>query len=251
MRIGLVRHMILWSLHRPHFCAVFSALRVYTISGHNILLASITLLFGLAPVVVNIAFDIAPAWFIGSRGCTLVPHFKLRTVFILMAYERSSMIAADVVVLCVTWYNVYEARGTIDWSNARLSTLLLRDGTVNFIILLVLNVLQIASWVTESFSAVTLPAQVATSMLISRFFLNLRQGSEVSAGPSINQTTMFNMAFASRVVGNIGAELDYGLDKSPAEDLSESEESMTLDEDSWDSDATQIDSETRTSQNQV
>lgn len=109
--------------------ALFSALRVYAISGHHLPLAGATLILGLAPVVTNICFDVDHTWFDGPRGCTLVPRFNFHGILKFVAYERSCMIASDVLVLAVIWYNVYEARGIIEWSTARLSTLLLRDGT--------------------------------------------------------------------------------------------------------------------------
>jgi len=234
--------------------AAFSALRVYAISGHHLLLAGLTLLLGLAPVVTNMCFDIYHTWFKGPRGCTLIPHFSVPDMFKFVAYERSSMIASDLVVLSVTWYKAYESRANIDWSSARLSVLLLRDGTVYFMILLILNILQIIAWATKLFSTVAYPAQIATSMLISRFLLNLRQGNDASADLPTNQTSIGDMAFASRIVGNIGAELDYGspwTSRSPAIELADWETVRSLSEDNSQSEGTLTIAERHTSGQQA
>ncbi|OCH87151.1 hypothetical protein OBBRIDRAFT_806256 [Obba rivulosa] len=62
-------------------------------------------------------------------------------------------ITSDVIVIAVTWLKTYNISRAAIRSNIRspLSTLLLRDGTIWFLVLLCFNVLQIVGWTTNSF----------------------------------------------------------------------------------------------------
>lgn len=94
-------------------------------------------------------------------------------------------------------------------------TLLLRDGTFYFIVLLVINVLHLTLSLTNVFSDVTYFSTAMSSVIVSRFLLNLRQvhmeDNYPDEQPSFVGSTsrISDVRFASTVVGNLGAPLDY------------------------------------------
>ncbi|KZT08757.1 uncharacterized protein LAESUDRAFT_723688 [Laetiporus sulphureus 93-53] len=96
-----------------------------------------------------------------------------------------------------------------------ITTVLMRDGTLYFMALLLLNILEIvikvhyensqnaASWVS-----VFLPP--ISSILISRFILNLRQLSLGSVDlNTISHSTQNTPDIPSRLVGNFGADVQH------------------------------------------
>ncbi|KAJ3556423.1 hypothetical protein NM688_g2035 [Phlebia brevispora] len=96
---------------------------------------------------------------------------------------RASVIAADAIVLLVTWvktWHTYKTASRVD-VHVPLSYLILRDGTIYFMILLALNVLQIlvvGVSVFEKLEPVNSFIVTLTPILISRFILNLRDANE-------------------------------------------------------------------------
>ncbi|KAI0071480.1 hypothetical protein K474DRAFT_1712437 [Panus rudis PR-1116 ss-1] len=101
-----------------------------------------------------------------------------------------------------------------------LSSLVLRDGSLQFITLLAINV---ANIIQSSFSGsasivIALVGTVAQSLMMSHFFFNLRQ-VYLSTGRTNSSRTDTSVQFASVVVGNLGAPLDYGFyDESDDDD---------------------------------
>ncbi|KAI0926274.1 hypothetical protein AcV5_008776 [Taiwanofungus camphoratus] len=153
--------------------AAFTALRTFAISGHSRYLALITLALALMPFCTTIYITIKQSyayvvWF-GVLTCLL---------FSLVIITRVCAITADVLVLATTWYKTYAIKREADLANVRVSlvTLLLRDGTLYFAIILMMNIVQIITGTINSlFNYVTVFLAPISSILISRFLLNLRQ----------------------------------------------------------------------------
>ncbi|EMD36546.1 hypothetical protein CERSUDRAFT_95835 [Gelatoporia subvermispora B] len=142
-------------------------------------------------------------------------------MIVLLIATRACAIAADLLTLVVTWSSTYRIKRDADKANvkASLATLLLRDGTVYFIILLALNAMHMASYLTNTFVNISWFLVPISSILISRFLLNLRQVYHPmnidTARPSFvrslyqSQSQMSDLRFASTFIGNMGAPLDY------------------------------------------
>ncbi|TFY56786.1 hypothetical protein EVJ58_g7427 [Rhodofomes roseus] len=141
--------------------------------------------------------------------------------------QNSCMVAtaaADVIVLVVTWRNTYNIQKEASVVNLRTPTitLLLRDGTIYFTLLLILNVLHLALEITDVFWDITYFVTGFSSIVISRFLLNLRQvhADEERDGtqPSFIASHVSGLNFASTIIGNLGEHLDHGrFVTSPAE----------------------------------
>ncbi|CCM06725.1 uncharacterized protein FIBRA_09019 [Fibroporia radiculosa] len=131
---------------------------------------------------------------------------------------------SEIIVIAVTWKNTFQgwrvaSRGAIDASTL---TVILRDGTIYFIFLLILNILEVvtaAPLVSESVFGgyVTLFLIPMACILISRFLLNLRRisasgremRSQRSPSTFTSRADWQTLEFASQFVGNMGALLDY------------------------------------------
>ncbi|OCH87695.1 hypothetical protein OBBRIDRAFT_837171 [Obba rivulosa] len=130
---------------------------------------------------------------------------------------RTSVIAADILILFVTWSKTY---GTL--RNARrsdikvpISTLLLRDGTLYFIVLLVVNIMNIVGWYTDVFvETASLFSTPLSSIIITHFLLNLRQAANAPEDDNHVDTLYLSFVHSGdsgvrfgSFVDNIGADL--------------------------------------------
>ncbi|KAH9948733.1 hypothetical protein B0H21DRAFT_820668 [Amylocystis lapponica] len=97
---------------------------------------------------------------------------------------------------------------------ASLVTLLLRDGTLYFVLLLILNILHMTLYLTNVFFDMIYFVGPISSIIISRFLLNLRQVYQTDdsddARPSFVRSNVSDICFAAAIVGNLGAPLSYG-----------------------------------------
>ncbi|KAK7680833.1 hypothetical protein QCA50_016143 [Cerrena zonata] len=125
---------------------------------------------------------------------------------------------ADALVLGLTWYKtidvVKESRRL--HIKTGLSTLLIRNGSLQFLILLLLNATNVALNVLN-IAAVTSASSFffyinlsVSSMLVSRFLLDLRSVYLSGQGhDSLNSTS--TIRFSDSIIGNIGAPLDTSV----------------------------------------
>ncbi|OCH84206.1 hypothetical protein OBBRIDRAFT_786445 [Obba rivulosa] len=126
---------------------------------------------------------------------------------------------ADMMILLVTWYRAYVLKRHAHNAQLRLPliSVLLRDGTAYFLILLFLNVFNVIGYFTGIYLyTVTYFATPLSSIIITHFLLNLRQAAYNSDDDPSNTAQSYaarsqspSLRFAS-FVGNMGEQLDYG-----------------------------------------
>ncbi|KAJ8489209.1 hypothetical protein ONZ51_g3053 [Trametes cubensis] len=198
--------------------AAFSSLRAYALSSRNLPIGLLIFLLSLVPAGVNAYFFstfsfielpapsnctalsditaqlsktyvvavVAVPYVVCSQFCafssthpsnqTLLSRRRVTIV------SRASLMAADTLVIVVTWASTYRiGKASRD---ARLGfsfgTLLLRDGTIYFVVLVAMNVVHMTLNVikpndfVQQASYVTVLENPITSILVSRFILNLR-----------------------------------------------------------------------------
>ncbi|KAK7685607.1 hypothetical protein QCA50_011474 [Cerrena zonata] len=134
---------------------------------------------------------------------------------------HAASIASDILVIALTLVKTVDTKRLASRLNMKtvVTTLLIRDGTIYFCVLLLLHTV---FFITLQFDLLLNPLplfiDVLTTILISRFMLNLRSVF-VSASPTngvtpttVRITTFSDPEFASRldIVGNLGAPLDHG-----------------------------------------
>ncbi|EMD31616.1 hypothetical protein CERSUDRAFT_100286 [Gelatoporia subvermispora B] len=171
--------------------AAFSGIRVYALSGGSRLLSLGVTLLSLVPVVA-----------ISTELCK---------------------VAADTIVLFITWLKTWSTIRMAREHNVKtpLMTMLLRDGTLYFLGLLSLNVLNLAGQVTNVFTRASAFSTPLSAIIITHFLINLRQLADVSANvisdpsfvregaPNVIQSQTSSLRFGS-FVGNMGESLVHG-----------------------------------------
>ncbi|EMD32025.1 hypothetical protein CERSUDRAFT_68881 [Gelatoporia subvermispora B] len=204
--------------------AVFSAIRIYALTSGNRLLSFVVALLNLVPVGTN-----AYSCFYGNnwqlldmppfgKQCNDVQNLSEET-YIRFIGTRVCVIAADAIVLLVTWLKTWATIRMAHQQNIKtpLMSMLLRDVPG----LLSLNILNIVGWITDVFTIASALSTPLSSIIITHFLLDLRQLSHSSddgnSNPSFAQDVDFHQVIqytcSSRFgsfVDNMGQSLDYG-----------------------------------------
>ncbi|KAI0351291.1 hypothetical protein OH77DRAFT_1411325, partial [Trametes cingulata] len=229
--------------HAEHAsCAAFSALRTLALSSMNRLLASVVFVLACAPSAVNI-WSIAGAGISGSTlpvvgcegGANQTPH-QASPGCSAVAVSRSCAVAADIIVVVLTWRYTLRGggiRGATRVAAPSLARVLFLDGTIYFLLIGTMNLLQliltlvsVSSQLESRLTATSLLSLAA--ILICRFLLSLQsanlQALDVRAGdgttPEANEefTAGGSLHFASRVVGSMAGSLAVGRETSLFDD---------------------------------
>ncbi|KAI0786304.1 hypothetical protein C8Q75DRAFT_773254 [Abortiporus biennis] len=259
-----------WAPDTPHRCSIsydwynislivsmtaaafFGALRVWAIWGFwgssRWVMSFFVLCVGLSVALLNL-YRVTILRFVGGpidtevhiclSHLTEVVHGQKLQNFAIAT--RTLSIAADLVVLLATWAKTYQLRREAIQSGVRTNMfrLLVRDGTFNFLILLILNVLAIIlDFSGPTFNPIPTFGTAMTSILISRLMLNLRGISTVTTdsttrrGGDPNTTTATNLSsfraadVAEVIFGTIGGPIEYRTDHAD-EDEGEDTSSST------------------------
>ncbi|KAI0730620.1 hypothetical protein C8Q76DRAFT_792771 [Earliella scabrosa] len=200
--------------------AAFSGLRAYALS-RQWWLSSIVTLLSLVPLGVNFSVKIYgvndP-----DAGCgmgeTIDPLSLTASSLVLIA--RTCLIAADILLILITWYYLPRRDITKILGQGALSfgNIVLRDGTIYFLILLIMNTLHIVFSFTST-SEMTYFTEPVTAVLVSRFLLHLQEmnqrsikldnGASQDHDPTFGESgagDLKSMTFA-RVVGSLGTTI--------------------------------------------
>ncbi|TFK85095.1 hypothetical protein K466DRAFT_654427, partial [Polyporus arcularius HHB13444] len=167
----------------------FSSMRALALSRSRILAASIAALFSV-PFIVNFyLFKYGMDGRVDSLfGCQMhqdihVPHSVTLKV---TAISRSSLIIADIILIVITWWTIPKRHVALREPRSLLARTLLLDGTIYFIMLLILNSLHITFTLLSIFgtggsSNMTAFTEPVTSVLTSRFLLDIQEASRRTA----------------------------------------------------------------------
>lgn len=213
--------------------AAFSALRVYAINDRDWLSAMLTLILGLPPVAVNIFYTAIASydtvsWIVGNPECNGGNDLSQSTENKLTIATRTCATASELIVLIVIWSKTYKLFIQSRRNRWRLSlvTLILRDGTIYFVCLLALNVIQMALELSEGpyFGVASEFIAMLPSILISRFLLHLRDVQHSMHTPtSLSRPSFVHSSQDTpslHFVDSMGASLtDDSLYMSTTEDL--------------------------------
>ncbi|OCH88347.1 hypothetical protein OBBRIDRAFT_795312 [Obba rivulosa] len=205
--------LILW--------AVFSAARAYAISGGNWWLASAVCSLSMVPAGTNAYGWFSPGWYdivtlpmVGTI-CQSGRYISEAANLKFTICTRVAVIASDAIVLSITWSKTYAMKRHAyrHGINSPLATMLLRDGTLYFSLLLCLNIVNIAGWTTKSFVYATgLFNTPLSAVIMTRFLLNLRQSAgdphdDTAYSTTSSQSSSLRLA---SFIGNMGELLDHG-----------------------------------------
>ncbi|KAI0640687.1 hypothetical protein C8Q79DRAFT_1014910 [Trametes meyenii] len=212
--------------------AVFAGLRVFALGGRHWLLPLVVLMLSLVPFGINLYFyttlrSIYDPIFGCEAARDISPTLARRNTIA----SRSCLMAADLLVILMTWHATYGSQKLNREILGRPSfaETLLRDGTIYFVTLLILNALHLTftllPLINGSLSPVSyvpLFTEPITAVLVSRFLLNLQAVNQRAV--DVNSTMLHDGTIDfERVVGSLGGSLLMSSKPSyvPTDDTSE------------------------------
>ncbi|RDX47651.1 hypothetical protein OH76DRAFT_724843 [Lentinus brumalis] len=170
--------------------AAFSALRAFVLVRSR-LLGLLVLVLSLAPVGVNLvlySFQLSGVN-LPSFGCLQIDNTPAAlTLRFVVLISRIPLIIADILLIYVTWSTLCNGDALKNIRQSKrltLSDILFRGGTIYFVILSILNILQLVLTLTSAAidgnegSVVTAFTAPITAILISRFLLELQEANQV------------------------------------------------------------------------
>ncbi|TFK84723.1 hypothetical protein K466DRAFT_601779 [Polyporus arcularius HHB13444] len=173
--------------------AVFSALRAYVLSGESKILGVLVAALSLAPVGANLVFyayqfsgESLPSFgCVETDSTTAALVLKRTSASNLVIISRVPLIAADIILIFITWTRLRDYPALLDVRQSKRLTLLdvlFRGGTIYFVILFVLNILHLILSATAvagdgigGYSLITEFTGPIIAILISRFLLKLQE----------------------------------------------------------------------------
>ncbi|KAM5541392.1 hypothetical protein V8D89_004946 [Ganoderma adspersum] len=174
------------------------------------------------PVVVNL---IAVHYGVNGEnvpfaGCVEVDLMSPTLGKRLTIASRVGLIAADSLLILITWFSL-SRNGTklgLTFRTATLAEVLLRDGTIYFVVLVVLNVLHLAfSLISVAVPALEITSDMTaftdplTAILVQRFLIHLQSAnhraldldsSQMGTAVQQSKSLVFN-----RVMGSLGGSI--------------------------------------------
>ncbi|EKM57574.1 uncharacterized protein PHACADRAFT_206470 [Phanerochaete carnosa HHB-10118-sp] len=221
-------------LATPAQTAVFSALRVCAMWNRNYVLFTIVLVLSLPQEIINVyaladsSFEYFPPpidacvnFFNYSDEVNDACMFSPTCPLFLLFVTRIPLIVADLLVLVLTWMKTYRQYREARALNIKspLTTYFIHDGTIYFIVLLILNISQIVSFFFTSIGILAPFTSIMPQILVCRFMMNLRLLSHGSSTTSEDESSRqlaslrmltFNENATPSFMGNMGEPLDYG-----------------------------------------
>ncbi|KAI0629432.1 hypothetical protein C8Q77DRAFT_1235304 [Trametes polyzona] len=222
------RMIIVGNAGPPFIWAAFSALRGYALSGRKWWIGILIALFYIPDIVINCIYysGLTPIAVEPPFNCLLAADLSETTWIHFVISSRVCLIVGDLIVLIVTWHSTFGITRAAKVANIRMSltNAILKDGEC----LLILNVVNIIINAVPNLSAVSAFQDPITSILVSRFLLNLRDTVGGGGGdgvvdcdtrPSFVRSARHarpmstNLQFAE-FVDSMGADLDHSLSET-------------------------------------
>ncbi|KAJ3556414.1 hypothetical protein NM688_g2043 [Phlebia brevispora] len=206
----------------PSATTAFSALRVFALLGRAYVLAAFTFALSLVVVAVNLyQAGYATYYYVDDPilGSSCYYNFNGSDSIAFHLAGEIGTIAADVIAITITWIKTYRhvREAASIGVNASLSATLLRYGSLYFIVLFGINLLDGLIALSPSLTLLG-PVNTFTTILpniiLSRFLISLRQinppGPSSTARFSHFSVPNFHIPSVPSVIGNLGEPLADG-----------------------------------------
>ncbi|RDX56399.1 hypothetical protein OH76DRAFT_1369021 [Lentinus brumalis] len=214
--------------------AAFSGLRVYAIISPGWHISALIVCLSLVPIGTYIFRDVHETVFgsPSSGECITSTTYPFDLDARLTAIGRACLIMSDLLVLSVTWRKTYgivrlASKHSVN-SSFSVTTILLRDGSAYFTIWTILNTLHIVGAYVQAIEYITIFTDAVTSILVSRFVLNLRDAASGTTPDLHDSLFPFDESWRpttnsiSSFLEPLGAPLDHSLSVSSIDDDHES-----------------------------
>ncbi|KAI0794504.1 hypothetical protein C8Q74DRAFT_1365943 [Fomes fomentarius] len=170
--------------------AVFSGMRVFALSRHR-LFSLLVFMLSVSPLGINYMqylYDLQGTY-MPNIGCVETvnasPDLETKSKYVILRFiSRTCLTLSDMLVILVTWYKLYRLQqGCLATKNWSIAGVLLRDGSVYFVALLLLNVLHVTFLllppsVSQGYGSVTLFSEPITNILVVRFMIDLQEANQ-------------------------------------------------------------------------
>jgi hypothetical protein len=197
---------------------LFAALRILAISGRNWTLFTVVLILCIWPIGINTYQFTTAALVIDNTyhtGCAGVAPLSDLASMIIQVLEDGTLIIAEGLVVIVTVKKTFKLRNRRGATGPRFSRLLLRDGTILFLVLALLAgfdmFLVLVTYfgpATEFVQNLCLVQNLLVSLrvvLVCRFMLNLRAICYDNTNSSGNGT--LSSRLTNKLIGTLGSSL--------------------------------------------
>ncbi|KAL4251377.1 hypothetical protein ABKN59_005566 [Abortiporus biennis] len=210
--------------------AVIMCLRLYAIWSKSFSVLVLFALLGFAPQVTRIYLYARTSHYkpatplpVGCGGVSIRDQ-NLHSFAIIREFWSQFLvwivipaygIVYDALILIMTWAKTAGIRRILKSqqvnTDCSIVIYLLRDGTIYFLCLMILNAVTLMGVKTLTTGGVPIVLQSVTSILISRFMLNLRGVylPKDDSSDSFHPSNISDLQFASNIVGNLGAPLNH------------------------------------------
>lgn len=189
----------------------FMSLRIYAIWNMDRRIFVVVFVSGI--VLPFIEFYLAGVSFANAafpvESCATYRNLSWTKEAILFIVGFVFGIISDCIVLVLTCMKTIQAQRSLLQLNTRNNLVyqIQRDGTIYFLVFLVLDVVTLTAAVLQVYENVFIFSKALQPIFTSYFFFNLRDVHQ--SGPhSITSTSTSSMRFADNLVGNLGAPLD-------------------------------------------
>lgn len=181
-----------------------AALRVHALSGRNWYCVLPVWFLGMVPVCTTVWFMIQEAFvIIPQLGCMSSLPISSANYSAIVITSRASVVVSDALVIAVTWYYISrtsllrtQLTREIWTTRPNITTVMLRDGTLYFLVISLLNTLDLIVDVVTirggnqgiNITDFILPM---SSILVSQFLICIREASERSTRVLSSQSLSF------------------------------------------------------------
>ncbi|RPD54965.1 hypothetical protein L226DRAFT_464333 [Lentinus tigrinus ALCF2SS1-7] len=229
--------------------SAIAAVRVYALWNRDIRLFIVVMVAGMFPALTNLFFRSASSVYIlptNLYSCQVAPTAMAKSAYIALSIAtRVVSICSDGLVVALTWvktYRVFVLTRKISF-RTNYSALILRDGTLYFLAVCVLNLVAIVYLMNVGTNLLNDMIVTLSSLLMARFLLNLRdhrsRSEDISYVISDPAGTMsarsvstihFQTDLLDSMAGSVGA-----LDEDDEDDdMTACEHAGTMDKHLWD-----------------
>lgn len=189
--------------------SAFAAIRVYAIQGGAWATAAVVMALGLVPVATNIygASQTMPADTLLSCWSSKTSATESNKLFLA---TRACVVISEFIVLVAAWRASHSCRRLVKTGGSdriSLTSLLFRDGIIHFAVVLGMNVAGIVYFVLQDSGTISTQIQLISSVILCRFFLNLRQAANSNDDLMTSSDRTFS-GITSRIIGNMGEMLE-------------------------------------------
>ncbi|KAH9848930.1 hypothetical protein C2E23DRAFT_842165 [Lenzites betulinus] len=219
IRLGEVLEMtpyIVW--------ASFSAMRTHALVARTWTLSLAVFILLCVPVVTNIYFftQSIPEVFDRPVQCLYIDQFPTDVYIPVLLFTRISAILGDAIVIVVIWCTTFRGWRAAVAANMKVSLaqMIIRDGSIYFVVLLTLNVLHIISAITTVFSgSIAYFEEPLIAIIISRVMLNLRGVDQEIHNAQDGDANFSELEFNLRSLGGVAEAVQFGDGQLPVDGM--------------------------------